>query len=70
MTDAEKIAAYREAFHLYFSLFVAYYNDTANDEKPFCEVWCICSDKCDSHFPNVWVCEEKILPTLKEIHEL
>ena len=67
MTDAEKIAAYREAFHLMFSLFVAYYNETAADEKPFCEVWCLCSDKCESHHPNVWICEPKILEAVTEV---
>lgn len=69
MTDVEKITLYREAFHFYFSLLFAHCNASAEGGTTFCDEYCICSDKCDSHFPNVWVCEKKILPTIKEIRE-
>lgn len=66
MTDAEKAAVYRDAFHFYFAWFVAYYNTTEPDGKSFCDEFCPVCEECTAHYPNVYRCGKKILPIFKE----
>lgn len=69
MTDAEKFALYKKAFEFYWTWFVAYYNTTEPEGKTFCDEFCICSEECKSHGPNVWACTPKILAKFKEINQ-